>query len=65
MGPENNGCSREELIAPRSQTINDLKLQLVLSLVLGISAFITFCVGEWSLMRNMCAKVGDTNGLPA
>ncbi|KID86465.1 hypothetical protein MGU_06277 [Metarhizium guizhouense ARSEF 977] len=44
MGPENNGCSREELIAPRSQTINDLKLQLVLSLVLGVSAFITFCI---------------------
>ncbi|TWU71030.1 hypothetical protein ED733_001194 [Metarhizium rileyi] len=44
MGPDNDGCSREDIIAPRNKNINDLKLQLVLSLALGLSAFITFCI---------------------
>lgn len=37
-------CNREDYITPDRKNEKDLEVQLVLSLVLGVSAFVTFCV---------------------
>ena len=46
MRPDNGSdvCDRRDYIQPRSKNYKDLELQLALSLILGITAFVTFCV---------------------
>jgi hypothetical protein len=41
---KNETCDGEDYIRPASKTVRDLEVQLVLSLILGIGAFIAFCV---------------------
>lgn len=41
---KNDTCDGEDYIRPASKTERDLEVQLVLSLTLGIGAFIAFCV---------------------
>lgn len=37
-------CDGKDYIPPASKTVRDLEVQLVLSLILGVGAFIAFCV---------------------
>lgn len=37
-------CEGKEAIQPKEKSLNDLGVQLVLSLILGCSALVTFCV---------------------
>jgi hypothetical protein len=41
---KNDTCDGEDYIRPASKTERDLEVQLVLSLILGIGAFVAFCV---------------------
>lgn len=45
---KNDTCDGEDYIRPASKTERDLEVQLVLSLILGIGAFIAFCV-SWEI----------------
>lgn len=56
---KNDTCNGQDSIRPASKTERDLEVQLVLSLILGIGAFIAFCVslGIPRLLR-CCAAAG-------
>lgn len=41
-------CDGKDYIPPASKTVRDLEVQLVLSLILGVGAFIAFCVSRSS-----------------
>lgn len=44
QGNETETCNLEDYVKPPSKNIKDLQVQLVLSLVLGLSALVAFCV---------------------
>jgi hypothetical protein len=51
MRAANDTCDYRDIIAPSNKNLYDIVLQLVLSLILGLSALVTFCVrGQILLM---------------
>lgn len=57
---KNDTCDGEDYIRPASKTERDLEVQLVLSLILGLGAFIAFCV---SLTSHLLLDARKTNSL--
>lgn len=57
---KNDTCDGEDYIRPASKTERDLEVQLVLSLILGLGAFIAFCV---SLNSHLLLDARKTNSL--
>ncbi|PON27168.1 hypothetical protein TGAM01_v204117 [Trichoderma gamsii] len=64
---KNDTCSGEDAIRPASKTERDLEVQLVLSLILGIGAFVAFCIlrPRWpTLYAARKRRLDPTIGLP-
>ncbi|KAL7924420.1 hypothetical protein ACQKWADRAFT_286689 [Trichoderma austrokoningii] len=64
---KNDTCDGEDYIRPASKTERDLEVQLVLSLILGIGAFIAFCIlrPRWpTLYAARKRRLDPTIGLP-
>lgn len=59
---KNDTCDGEDYIRPASKTERDLEVQLVLSLILGIGAFIAFCV-RLSLLAFAAGRARKTNAV--
>lgn len=51
-------CNPEDYIKPPSKTQKDLEVQLVLSLILGVSALIAFCV-SWRIRPRCGSREAD------
>ncbi|KAM0263549.1 hypothetical protein ACHAQJ_001168 [Trichoderma viride] len=65
---KNETCDGEDYIRPASKTVRDLEVQLVLSLILGVGAFIAFCIlrPRWpTLYAARKRRLDPTIGLPA
>ncbi|KAH8123677.1 hypothetical protein FP744_10005796 [Trichoderma asperellum] len=64
---KNDTCNGRDSIRPASKTERDLEVQLVLSLILGIGAFIAFCIlrPRWpTLYAARKRRLDPTIGLP-
>lgn len=46
FGSRDGECDPEEYVRPPSKDRKDIGLQLVLSLIIGVSALVTFCVRQ-------------------
>lgn len=60
---KNDTCDGEDYIRPASKTERDLEVQLVLSLILGLGAFIAFCVSLTLICSHLLLDARKTNSL--
>jgi hypothetical protein len=53
----NETCEARKLLQPSEKNVSDLEVQLVLALVLGVFALLTFCVSSHSCSISCDIKI--------